>query len=967
MAVEFCLLHTISARVDGREVDLGHLRQRQVLAALLVDANRPVSVERLIDRLWGERPPQRAATTLYSYVSRLRRAIEPLGASISRHPHGYLCEVDPQAVDLHRFRDLVARARSAGDDDHAARLLTEALRLRHGEASAEPDTPWFNALRDTLEGERLAAELDLNDVLLRQGRESALPGPLRLLAQAHPLDERIAAQLMLALHRQGRTPQALEVYRGITRLLDAELGLAPGPSLRQLHQHILAGAPLLGVDSLGGPLDDMPPGSHSGSHSRSDSDSGPGSGCGSDVESGPSSAAAAASARLPVPRQLPPPPPVFTGRGRAMAELDRLLEPPSAHGGTVPIAGIGGSGGIGKTCLALHWAHQRLDQFPEGQLYLNLRGFEPSGTPTTVASALRDLLDSLGAPEGSVPTGLNARAGLYRSLVQGRRILVILDNARDAEQVRPLLPGSPTCVVIVTSRHHLAGLVTTHGARLLTLGPLSTADAATLLTRRLGRDRVRKEPAAASGLLQLCGGLPLAISIIAARAAVHPTFPLRGLIRDLHGAGGALDTLDAGDASADLRAVFASSYGALSEPARRIFPLLGLPAGPDIGLAAAAALAGAEPRQVSRALTELVRSHLVTAHRPDRYTMHDLLRAYASELAAADPASRSAFERLVDHYLHTAHAADRLLSPHGDPIALTPPLPGAAPVQPADHQAALAWFTAERAVLTSLVAQTHHAGLHVKTWQLAAVLPTFLARRGLWDELTATQYAGLEAATALADRSYQARIHRELGNSCCETGRFDDAHAHLVQALDLYRELGDTVGQAHTHLNLGWLWERRGDQQKGLEHDLLALDRFEAAGHETGRARALNAAGWDHAQLGKFEEAADFCREALALQRHLGDRRGEANTWDSLGYALQHLGDHRQAADCFLRSLHLNEELGHRYNQAETLEHLGDTHEAGGDTAAARAAWQRAADLLHAMGHHDADLHRLRSKLQNPS
>ncbi|MGG7575664.1 BTAD domain-containing putative transcriptional regulator [Streptomyces sirii] len=948
MAVEFCLLHTVSAQVDGREVDLGHLRQRQVLAALLVDANRPVSVERLIDRLWGERPPQRAATTLYSYVSRLRRVLEPLGASISRHPHGYVCEVDPRTVDLHRFRDLVARARSAGDDTQAARLLTEALRLWPSDAPAEPDTPWFNALRDTLEGERLAAELDLNDLLLRQGRESELLAALRLRAQAHPLDERIAAQLMLALHRQGRTPQALEVYRGITRLLDAELGLAPSPSLRQLHQDILVGAPLLVADR-GGLQGDTPPGP------------------GSDEGPAASPVAAPEAARLPVPRQLPPPPPVFTGRGRAMAELDRLLEPPSAHGGTVPIAGIGGSGGIGKTCLALHWAHQRLDRFPEGQLYLNLRGFEPSGTPTTVASALRDLLDSLGAPEGSVPTGLNARAGLYRSLIQGRRILVILDNARDAEQVLPLLPGSPTCVVIVTSRHHLAGLVTTHGARLLTLGPLSSADAASLLTRRLGRERVRKEPAAAAGLLQLCGGLPLAISIIAARAAVHPTFPLRALIRDLHGAGGALDTLDAGDDSADLRAVFASSYGALSEPARRLFPLLGLHAGPDIGLAAAAALAGAEPRQAGRALTELVRSHLVTAHRPDRYTMHDLLSAYAAELAAADPTSRSAFERLVDHYLHSAHAADRLLSPHGESIALTPALPGAAPVQPADHQAALAWFAAERAVLTSLVTQTRHTELHIRTWQLAAVLPTFLARRGLWDELTATQYAGLEAATALADRSYQARAHRELGNSCCETGRFDDAHTHLERALALYRELGDTVGQAHTHLNLGWLWERRGDQQKGLEHDLLALDRFEAADHETGRARALNAAGWDHAQLGKYEEAADFCREALALQRHLGDRRGEANTWDSLGYALQHLGDHRQAADCFLRSLRLNEELGHQYNQAETLEHLGDTHEAGGDTAAARAAWQRAADLLHAMGHNDTDLHRLRGKLQKPT
>ncbi|MFD8542579.1 BTAD domain-containing putative transcriptional regulator [Streptomyces sp. NPDC059649] len=949
MAVEICLLKTISAQVDGREVDLGHLRQRQLLVALLVDANLPVSVERLIDRLWGERPPQRAATTLYSYVSRLRRVIEPLGASIGRRPQGYVCEVDPLTVDLHCFRELVARARSAGDAAHAARLLTEALRLWSGDAPAEPDTPWFNALRDTLEGERLAAELDLNDLLLRQGRESELLAPLRLLAQAHPLDERIAGQLMLAQHRQGRTPQALEVYRGIARLLDAELGLAPSPALRQLHQDILVGAPLLGADSPGGPLGETPPGS------------------GSDEGPGPSPMAAPEAARLPVPRQLPPPPPVFTGRGRAMAELDRLLEPPSAHGGTVPIAGIGGSGGIGKTCLALHWAHQRLDQFPDGQLYLNLRGFEPSGTPTTVASALRDLLDSLGAPEGSAPTGLNARAGLYRSLIQGRRILVILDNARDAEQVLPLLPGSPTCVVIVTSRHHLAGLVTTHGARLLTLGPLSTADAASLLARRLGRERVRKEPAAAAGLLQLCGGLPLAISIIAARAAVHPTFPLRGLIRDLHGAGGALDTLDAGDDSADLRAVFASSYRALSEPARRIFPLLGLHAGPDIGLAAAAALAGTEPRRTSRALTELVRAHLVTAHRPGRYTMHDLLRTYAAELAAADPASRSAFERLVDHYLHTAHAADRLLSPHGEPIVLPPARPGAAPGQPADHQAALEWFAAERAVLTSLVAQTRYAQLHVKTCQLAAVQSVFLARRGFWDELTATLYDGLEAATALADRSYQARAHRELGNSCCETGRFDDAHAHLEQALALYQELGDTVGQAHTHLNLGWLWERRGDQQRGLEHDLLALDRFEAADHETGRARALNAAGWDHAQLGKFEEAADFCREALALQQHLGDRRGEANTWDSLGYALQHLGDHRQAADCFLRSLQLNEELGHQYNQAETLEHLGDTHEAGGDTAAARAAWQRAADLLHAMGHHDADLQRLRGKLQNPS
>jgi len=656
-------------------------------------------------------------------------------------------------------------------------------------------------------------------------------------------------------------------------------------------------------------------------------------------------------------------PKLFTGRERELAELDHLLRAGSDHGGTMAISSISGVGGIGKTCLALRWAHRRLECFPDGQLYLDLRGFAPSMAPLSPAAALRDLLDALGADPATAPTSLDGQVGLYRSLISGRRMLVMLDNARDTAQVLPLLPGSPTCTVLVTSRHCLTGLTTAHGARLLTLGPLPTTEARRLLSNSLGPHRVEAEPDSAAELLDQCAGLPLAISVLAARAATHPDFPLKTLTDEMHSTRDTLDAFDGGDEAADVRAVFSWSYHALSTPAGRLFRLLGTHPGPDITPPAAASLAGILPRDARPLLAELTRAHLTTEHLPGRYTLHDLLRTYAAELAATDSEAQQALHRTVDHYLHSAYAADRLLWPHRDPITLTPALPGTAPETPADLQQALTWFTSEHTVLTALAVQTRRAGLHTHTWQLAWTLSTFLSRQSHWHDLAAAQHAALAAATHLTNRSEQARAHRELGNAYCETDQYDKAYNHLQQALDLSITLGDRLGEAHTHLNLGWVYERHGDQRQALHHDLRALDLFQAAGHQAGQARALNAAGWDHAQLGEYRQTLTYCQEALTLQRELGDRRGEANTWDSLGYAHQHLGAHRQAATCYHNSLVLNRELGHRFNQAENLDHLGDTHHATGDTTAAREAWQQAADILTALGHNDTQLRRLRDKL----
>jgi tetratricopeptide (TPR) repeat protein len=650
-----------------------------------------------------------------------------------------------------------------------------------------------------------------------------------------------------------------------------------------------------------------------------------------------------------VPHQLPGAARHFTGRTDELETLTKLVDQDVEAGQTVVISAIDGTAGIGKTALALHWAHRVANRFPDGQLYVNLRGFDPTGPPMTAAEALRGLIEAFAVPPQRIPASLQAQTGLYRSLLSGKRVLVVLDNAHSGEQVQPLLPGGPTTLAVVTSRNRLTGLVATQGAHPITLDRLSTTQAWELLTRCLGHDRVMAEPAAVENIIARCAGLPLALTIVAARAATRPHFPLATLAEELNDTGARLDALNGGDPGTDLRTVFSWSYQRLSTQAARLFRILGLHPGPDADTAAAASLAGLPIAQTRQLLAGLTDVNLVTEYVPGRYTFHDLLRAYAAELTHAHDSEaerRAALHRMLDSYLWTAHAAGSLLNPSREPVMMCAAQPRVSSQRPADRQEALAWFTAEQPVLLATVALAANTGFGVQACQLAWILSGFLHLRGHWQERATVQRVALAVAQRLADPAWQARIHRDLTGAYAWLGSYDHSQAHAQQSLALCGELGDDAGMARTHRTICLTLERQGRYEQALDHARQSRDLFLATDDRAGQAYAFNSVGWYHALVGDFEQARSNCQQAITLLRETGDRDGEATTWDSLGYAHHHLGDYQQAIRCYRRALDLFREVGDRYFQAPTLNHLGDTHQVVGDYDAARGAWQRALTIL---------------------
>jgi tetratricopeptide (TPR) repeat protein/transcriptional regulator with XRE-family HTH domain len=663
-----------------------------------------------------------------------------------------------------------------------------------------------------------------------------------------------------------------------------------------------------------------------------------------------------------VPRQLPADLAGFTGRRRHLRELDALLagDPPTA----VVISAIAGTAGVGKTALAVHWAHRVTDRFPDGQLYVNLRGFDPSGRPSEPAAAVRGLLDALGAPPQGVPADPQAQFALYRTLLAGRRMLVVLDNARDAEQVRPLLPGAPGCLALVTSRNLLTGLVASEGAHPLTLDVLSTVEARDLLARRLGADRVAREPDAVEEIVAFCARLPLALAVVAAYAAIHPDLPLSHFAVELQDTEGRLDSFETGDRGTDVRAVFSWSYNSLHAAAARVFRLLGLHPGPDISAVAAASLAGDPLHEVQRSLADLARANLITEPRPGRYALHDLLRAYARELAQAvepDAARHAAEHRMLDHYLHSAHTAALSLNPNRAAITVAEPRPGTNPEEPTDAEQAMAWFTTEHPVLLAVIEHAATGGWDAHIWQLSWSLADFSYRRGHWHAQITADGAAIAAARRLGDHTGQALCHRNLAKAFTQLNRYGDAHTHLRHALDLLIETGDRAGQASTHESLALVSERQEHYAAALEHAEQALALHRAAGNEVGQANAINQVGWYHALLGNHREALTNCGQALTLFQQLGSRPGQAATWDSLGYAHHHLGEYDKAIACYGKAIDLIRDIGSRYAEAEALGHLGDAHHAAGNADPARDAWREAVTILDGLDHPEAD--RIRGKL----
>ncbi|MFE2061750.1 BTAD domain-containing putative transcriptional regulator [Streptomyces sp. NPDC059467] len=969
--LRLCLSGPVELLVRGTPVDLGPPQRRAVLAALAVDVGRPVPVEALVDRVWGADPPEGARRALYAHIARIRRVAERLDGSgegrlpVLRRAGGYQLDLEPDSVDLHRFQRLAAAARddALSDRTRAARLR-EALGLWRGEPFAGLPGIWPARMRETWRRQRVDAAVRLADLEIHGGDPAAVVGQLADLLGEYPLTEPLAEALMRALHAAGDSGEALRCYARTRERLVEELGTEPGRRLWELHQQILRDRPLAPAREQGRaatrghekapapkpvhPTPTTPTDRHRAGRTAPEPPTTPAE----RHQAGHGVAEASAA-----PAQLPPGSVDFIGRVDELDWLDGFLDDVGRRPAAVVVSALSGMGGVGKTALAVHWARQARPAFPDGQLYVNLRGFDPGGAPLPPDRALRGFLEALGVPAARVPESPDAQVGLYRSLLSGRRVLVVLDNARDADQVRPLLPGAPGCLALVTSRAPLTGLAAAEGARLLALDLLGAEECRDLLAARLGAARVAAEAAAVDEIVVRCAGLPLALAVVAARAAARPAVPLAAFADELRTAERILDPLDTGDPVTAVRTVFDWSYRTLSPEAARLFRLLGLHPGPDADLTSLAALAGVGVGRVRAPLAELTAAHLLIEHTRHRYTCHDLLRAYAVELVAEHDdarATRAATRRVLDHYLHTAYAADALLTRRRHPMTLAPAEPGALPRQLADYDEALAWLIAEQSVLLSAVERPSlpagPAGLDAHTWQLAATLTTFLERQGNWQALTDVHTVALRAAECHEDPAGQAAAHRGLGLARFQLRDRQGARYHFTRALGLFRRLDNHAGQARTCQNLAKMAWAHGVTREALHYSRRCLEHFRLAHDRGGQAVALNDIGWYLAELGELGEALEHCRQALPLVQATGDLSGQAHTWDSLGYIHRRLGRHTTAVECYDRALPLFRKTGDLRSEAISLTYLGDTHEAAGAPGPALDAWRRALDLFDELG-----------------
>lgn len=917
--MEFRVLGALEAWSGQTRLAFGGPRERKVLALLLLEANRTVSLSHLVNALWDDAPPATAEKQIRNAVSRLRSVLAAApgetGDISAVGDAGYRMTVGEGALDAAEFDREVAEAedaRAEGDFVRGAELLRTALGRWRGPALAGMSGRVIEAGAAAWDERRLAVQEAYTEHQLALGRHAEVIAPLSALVAAHPLREKPVSQLMLALHRSGRQSEALAAYHGLRGRLSDEMGLDVPPQLHRLHQQILTNDPAVAAPEVGAPAN------------------------------APVAPSAPAATAARVPRQLPAAARHFTGRRRQIKMLDELLDRSAEFGGTAVISAIDGTAGIGKSTLAVHWARQNAERFPDGQLHVNLRGFAPGTRPMAACEAIRGFLDALGVPAEDVPQELEAQSALYRTVLAGRRVLVVLDNARDTEQVRPLLPGTPTCVVLVTSRSQLAGLIAAEGATPVTLDLLSPGESLELLSRRLGPERTAAEPAATAALIELCARLPLALSIAAARAIVTPRLSIADLVSALHDVRDRLDTLDIGDATTDLRAVFSWSYEHLSRSSARMFRLLSVHPGPDITVRAAASLTGMPVPEARRALHDLTRAHLVMEHTLGRFTFHDLLRAYAGELALehdSEEERRTSLRRALDHYLHTAHAAARLLSPAPVPSTLGTPESGTEPELLADQRQAARWMAAEEQVLMAAVTMADVNGFDVHSDRLGWILMGIFDRRG-----------PSPAAPPGSSVPRLTGVHRGLGTSYAWLVDYPAALDHLEHCAGIYRELDDSTGLAHTYFGLTSVLEHRGRYQEALERAQEAAELFSVVGHRAGEARARNAAGWLLAQTGDHAESLTQCQQALALYQELGEEPMQGVAWDNIGTAHLHLGQRGRALDAYRASHALAVARGDLPEQVITLCHLSDTHHAAGDEDAAGESRREALTILDALG-----------------
>ena len=911
------VLGTVGCWHRGVPVSLGPARQRAVAALLAVHPNVAVRREAIIDALWPDHPPGSAVAVVQSHVSRLRKVLDggprgrPGSAVLVSAGNSYRLDVGPDELDLLAFHELTARARHAaaeGDLAAGCHQFEQALELWEGEPLADvavladhPAVGGVTQLRASVitEYAQIAAEAGLAGKVLPH---------LRTLAEREPLNEHAHAQLMTCLGVSGQQASALQIYEDLRQRLDIQLGVRPGPELVGTHLRILR--------------QEIP------------------------------AKAAAATGGTTVPQQLPAAVPYFTGREHELSELSRLLEPDSATGGTMVISAIGGTAGVGKTALAVHWAHHVRDRFPDGQLYVNLRGHDP-GQPMSAADALAGFLSSLGMPGQDIPVEADQRAARYRSLLAGKRMLIMLDNAGSADQVRPLLPGSPVSTVLVTSRDALAGLIARDGAARLDLDLLPLPDAVALLRTLIGA-RTDAEPEATAELARQCIRLPLALRVAAELAVRRPAMPLTALTGELADLRTRLDRLAAGgDPGTEVRAVFSWSYHHLDREAARTFRLLGLHPGTDIEPYAAAALTGTTVTQARLALDTLAHAHLSQPAEPGRHGLHDLLRAYARHLATEHDTAdgrRAALTRLFDYYLHTAASAMDTLVP-AERSRRPRILPPATPAPPTDTPAAArAWLDTERSNIVAITGHMTGNGWPSYATRLAATVFRYLEVGGHYLEATTIQTCARRAAEDAGDRAAEATALNNLGKVDWHQGRYQQASGHHQRAITLFREIGDRTGEAYVLNNLGMVDDRQGRYQQASGCYQQALTLFRETGNRLGQAAALGNLGIVELRQGRYQQATSHIQQTLALFREIGDRTGEASALDNLGIIDVRQGRYQQATEHYGQALTLFGKTGDRTGQANVHNNLGIAELRQGRYQQATSHLQQALTLFRDIG-----------------
>ncbi|MFC6019834.1 BTAD domain-containing putative transcriptional regulator [Plantactinospora solaniradicis] len=915
--MEFRLLGPVEIRsASGDVIRLGRRRERLALAVLLLEPQRVVSAERLIALVWGDASPTSARTTLQSMMSRVRSALR---SAVSDDPDepvrllarggGYLLAAPPESVDLHRFVGLVHGARAIREPTLRSAQLAEALNLWRGPALADAaDAAVRDRLCGSLEEARLAAISDRIDADFDAGRHADLVPELSRLTCEHPLRERLHSQLVTALHRCDRHADALEAYRRAHRLLVTELGVEPGPQLRAAQASVIAHSPNTDAES--------------------------------EQPNPPPTAPV-------VPAQLPPGPAGFVGRDGYIQQLDTVL---AGEASATRIYVITGAAGVGKTTLAVRWARRAAARFPDGVLFVDMHGFH-TGPQTTPAEALPLLLGALGVAADRVPVRIEAQTALYRSMLARRRVLVLLDNVADAHQVRPLVPGDPGCLVLVTSRDRLSGLVARDGAHRLTLDVLPPGDAVDVLAHVVGADRVGADPHAAAELAELCGRLPLALRIAGARLVDRPNLELRRQVEELATRGRMTHLRIDGDENATVCGAFDLSYQALASPVRRLFRFVSLvPAPTGLSFAAAAALAGLSAADVEPLADVLARLHLVTVAADNRLAAHDLLLEYAAALTATyeRAADRdTAIDRLLAFYVHTADRAGAVLSGSPWPQLPRDPLPaGVTPIEIADEDQARQWLVAEWANLVAAVDYAATSGRDRTAWHLVDALRAFIQLQAPLTQALSIAHTGLVAAQRAGDLLGEATMRHSVGFlRLWRTAEFQAAIDEFDTGAALFQQAAWQQGQIAAMCTTGIALVQLGQLWPAIRRLEQALAVSREIGDEVGELRSLTNLAGTYEAVGALTQAAQYCERALPLLRRSGRRQGEIVALIVLAKVRRHQGRLEPALHTLLESLSICRGIGARHEEADLLTALGLVHRDAGRYDAATVAFTTSLDI----------------------